>query len=294
MSNFLTNLNNNLRLLLSMSPSDVVDVLVVSVAVFAVITFIRQTNAKRLALGLLILLAALGLSGILKLSLTNFILRQVFEIGVLAMVVLFQPEIRRALERMGSYFKETFNGTLDGATTERTIIETAYACEDMSKSRTGALIVFERSNRLNSINLEDAGCVLDAQVKKELLENLFYKGSPLHDGAVIIRDGRVAAARCILPTTTKTNLSGELGTRHRAAIGISERTDAVVIIVSEETGSISMAKDGQLKRHLSADMLEEVLRAELMPGGGKGEKGGFFSWLKGRKGTKDGKENWDQ
>lgn len=292
MNNFLTNLNNNLRLLLSMNLSDVVDVLVVAVAVYAVISFIRRTGSIRVAQGLLLLLVAMGLSSILKLSLTNFILRQVFEIGVLAMVVLFQPEIRRALEKVGSL--SSINRRMGGGqTVENTIDETVKACEDMSASRTGALIVFERTSPLTSI-IKDTGTEIDALVSAELLKNIFYKGSPLHDGAVIIRDGRLAAAGCMLPLTEKTNLSRELGTRHRAGLGMSERSDAVVVIVSEETGSISMAMDGQsLKRHLEGGTLKARLRQALLSEDKLNNKN-LWDRLKSRKGNEDAKKDGDQ
>ena len=293
MSNFLTNLNNNLRLLLSMSLSDVLDVVVVAVAVYGAISFIRRTNSTRFAQGILLLLVALGLSGLLKLSLTNFILRQVFEIGVLAMVVLFQPEIRRALERVGSYrFFSLFGKEVGGQALEKTIVQTVNACTDMSKSRTGALIVFERANRLNEVMA--SGTQVDALVTAELLKNIFYDKSPLHDGAVIIQDGRLASAGCMLPLSENANLSRDLGMRHRAGIGMSERSDALVVIVSEETGSISVAEDGLLKRKLSGDTFEELLRRELLPADESSDRTGLRGRLKGKKGSKDAKEDRDQ
>ncbi len=293
MSNFLTNLNNNLRLLLSMSLSDVLDVLVVAVAVYGAISFIRRTNSTRFAQGILLLLVALGLSGLLKLSLTNFILRQVFEIGVLAMVVLFQPEIRRALERVGSYrFFSLFGKEVGGQALEKTIVQTVNACTDMSRSRTGALIVFERANRLNEVMA--SGTQVDALVTAELLKNIFYDKSPLHDGAVIIQDGRLASAGCMLPLSENANLSRDLGMRHRAGIGMSERSDALVVIVSEETGSISVAEDGLLKRKLSGDTFEELLRRELLPADESSDRTGLRGRLKGKKGSKDAKEDRDQ
>ena len=292
MSNFLTNMNNNLRLLLSMSLSDVVDVLVVAVALYAAISFIRRTNSTRVAQGILLLLVALGLSDVLKLNLTNSILRQVFEIGVLAMVVLFQPEIRRALEHVGSYrLFSLFGRPMAGQLLERTIMQTVYACEDMSKSRTGALIVFERTNRLNEAMA--SGTQVDAVVSSELLKNVFYDRSPLHDGAVIIKDGRLAAAGCMLPLSESANLSRDLGMRHRAGIGMSERSDALVVIVSEETGAISVAQDGLLKRHLSADTFEALLRRELLPEADDAKQG-LLARLKGLKGSKDAKQDRDQ
>ena len=301
MSNFVSNVNDSLRLLLSMSLSDVLDVLVVAVAVYGVISFIRRTNSIKVAQGILLLLVALGLASILKLSLTSFLLRQIFEIGVIAMVILFQPEIRRALERVGSYkFFSLFGRQVGGQSLERTITKTVYACESMARERVGALIVFERVNHLAGIVM-DPGTEIDALVSTELLRNIFYKGSPLHDGAVIIREGRIAAAGCMLPLTEKPNLSRDLGTRHRAGLGMSERSDAVVVIVSEETGSISVAVDGLLKRHLSGDVLEEQLRRELLPaedgGAGRGaleRLKKMFSGKKPEKVSKDAEQNRDQ
>ncbi len=264
MSSFLKSVTDNLRLILSMSFADVVDVLLVAVAIYAAISFIRRTNSMRVAQGILLLLVALGLSSVLHLTLTSFILRQVFEIGVLAVIVLFQPEIRRALERVGSYRLFSFLGRdVGGQALEKVIRQTVYACEDMSKSRTGALIVFERTNRLNEAMA--SGTQIDALVSAELLKNIFYDKSPLHDGAVIVQEGRIAAAGCMLPLSENANLSRDLGMRHRAGIGMSERSDAVVVIVSEETGGISVAEDGLLKRHLSQDTFEALLRRELLP-----------------------------
>ena len=265
MNNFLSNLSDSVSLILDRGPADIVDVLIVAAALYALISFFRRTNSMRVAQGILLLLVALGISSALHLTLTSFILRQVFEIGVLAVIVLFQPEIRRALERVGSYrlFSIFGRGIMGGQVMDKAIMQTVYACEDMSKSRTGALIVFERTNRLNEAMA--SGTQVDAVVSSELLKNIFYDKSPLHDGAVIIQDGRLAAAGCMLPLSENANLSRDLGMRHRAGIGMSERSDAVVVIVSEETGGISVAEDGLLKRHLSADTFETLLRRELLP-----------------------------
>ena len=264
MNSFLTYFTDNFKLILSMSWSDILDVLLVAVGIYAVVSFIRRTNSMRVAQGILLLLVGLGLASLLNLTLTSFILRQVFEIGILAVIVLFQPEIRRVLERVGSYrFFSIFGKEIGGQSIDRVIMQTVYACEDMSKSRTGALIVFERLNHLNEALA--SGTQMDAIVSAELLKNIFYDKSPLHDGAVIIRDGRIAAAGCMLPLSENANLSRDLGMRHRAGIGMSEHSDAVVVIVSEETGGISVAEDGLLKRHLSSDTFEALLRRELLP-----------------------------
>ncbi len=264
MSDFLNNVRDSFKLILTMGPSDILDVLIVATAVYAGIAFVRRTNSVRVAQGILLLLAALWLSSVLELTLTSFLLRQVFEIGFLAVIVLFQPEIRRALERVGSYrFMSLFGRGGAIPSMEKSIMQTVYACEDMSRSRTGALIVFERTNRLNEAMA--SGTQVDGLVTSELLKNVFFNKSPLHDGAVIIRDGRLAAAGCMLPLSENSNLSRDLGMRHRAGIGMSERSDAVVVIVSEETGAISVAQDGLLKRHLSPDTFEALLRRELLP-----------------------------
>lgn len=250
------------RLITSMGLADIIDILIVACIIYWLIGFIRRTNSSKVANGIVILVLALWLSGLFKLAVTNYILKAVFEIGILAVIILFQPEIRRALEKVGSrgfaFLGKEQNFSMDSA-----IMQTVFACEEMSRSSTGALIVFERDNRLSdAIN---SGTQLDARVSAELLRNIFYDKSPLHDGAVIIKDGRIAAAGCMLPLSSNSNLSRDLGMRHRAALGISEHSDAVVAIVSEETGSISLAVEGMLKRHLSQDTFEAVLRKELLP-----------------------------
>ncbi|MCC8356749.1 MAG: diadenylate cyclase CdaA [Oscillospiraceae bacterium] len=264
MNTFLTDLVDSAKYILSMQWYDVVDILLVAGAIYAVLTFIRRTNATKVAQGILILIIALWLSSALGLTVTNFILQQVFSIGIIAVVVLFQPEIRRALERVGSNPMFSFLGRDWGSQAlENVIMQTVYACEDMAKSRTGALIVFERYNRLDE--QLSSGTAMDAIVSTELLKNIFFDKSPLHDGAVIVKDGRIAAAGCMLPLSKNANLSRDLGMRHRAGIGMSEHSDAVVVIVSEETGGISVAVDGLLKRHLSPDTFEMLLRRELLP-----------------------------
>lgn len=284
MNDLLSRIRDSSNLILSMSFADIVDVLIVAVVVYAVVSFIRKTNSVRFAQGILLLLVALWISSIAQLTVTTFLLRQVFEIGVLAVVILFQPEIRRALERVGSYrLFSIFGRSVGGPALDKAIMQTVNACEDMSRSRTGALIVFERANHLNETMV--SGTPVDAQVTSELLKNIFFNKAPLHDGAVIIRDGRLAAAGCVLPLSESSNLSKDLGMRHRAGIGMSERSDAVVVIVSEETGAISVAQDGLLKRHLTADTFESLLRQELLPQ--EPEQGGWLSRLKRGKGNGD-------
>ncbi len=242
--------------------SDIVDILVVAYLIYKLIMLVRRTNSYRLARGVIVILIALGLSGALELTMINRLLRRTVELGLIALVILFQPELRRLLERMGNIPGFFSPKKLDVLEAESDITQTVMACEDMSARHTGALIVFERNNMLEDQIL--SGTVLNAEISAELLKNIFFFKAPLHDGAVIIRNGRIAAAGCVLPLTGNTNLSPDLGTRHRAGIGMSEQSDAVVVIVSEETGSISIAVDGMLKRRLSRETFEGILRSELL------------------------------
>ncbi len=244
---------------------DVVDILVVAYLIYRLLLLVRKTNSSRLLKGVLVVIAALWLSTD-RLPALNFALTHVVEWGVLALIILFQPEIRRVLEQVSSQlpFLQIFSKPqVDRETIEDAIGQTVSACGDMSKSRTGALIVFERKNQTDEILR--SGTKLDAEVSSELLKNIFFVKAPMHDGAVIIREGRVLGAGCMLPLSRNVNLSRDLGMRHRAGIGMSENSDAVVVLVSEETGSISVAVGGMLKRHLMTETLEQLLRNELLP-----------------------------
>ena len=291
-NNLLSGFSDGVKILRSIGLSDIVDIVIVAALIYALLRFIRRTKSNKIAIGIVVFVIAMWLASALHLTVTSFILRQVINIGILAVVVLFQPEIRRALEKVGS--SQLFNllgSEWGGQAIDHVIVETVYACEDMSRSRTGALIVFERDNRLNEVL--NSGTPVDAFVSTDLLKNIFYDKSPLHDGAVIIKEGRLAAAGCMLPLSTNANLSRDLGMRHRAGIGISEQSDAVVVIVSEETGGISVAVDGLLKRHLTQDTFEAILRRELLPLEEPAEKGFFYRLIYG-KGNNDAKENRDE
>lgn len=250
----------------SLRPLDVVDILVIAYLVYRLLMLVRKTNSSRLIKGVVVVLIALWLSAG-RLNALNFLLSRIMEWGVMALVVLFQPEIRRGLEQVGSSqlpFLQWFSKPqVDKQTIEAAISQTVSACGDMSKSRTGALIVFERHNQLDE-QLR-SGTKLDAEVSSELLKNIFFVKAPMHDGAVLVREGRVLGAGCMLPLSRNVNLSRDLGMRHRAGIGMSENSDAVVVLVSEETGSISVAVGGMLKRHLMTETLEQLLRNELLP-----------------------------
>lgn len=277
----------------TMGISDVLDILIVAALIYAAIGLIRKTNSSRVARGIVLIVVALWVSELLTLTMVSYLLRKTVELGLIALVILFQPELRRLLERMGSgRFGELFShGPVAPLTVEAAITQTVLACEDMSSTKTGALIVFERTTGLNEQMA--TGTIVDAEVTSELLRNVFYPKAPLHDGALIVRDGRIAAAGCMLPLSHNANLSRDLGMRHRAGIGMSEHSDAVVAIVSEETGSISVAIDGMLKRHLSSDMFEKILRAELIPpeeGQSKRGIARFFASIASAKEKKNEKE----
>ena len=265
MNAFLDTLQNAVNYIKTIGVADAFDILVVALLIYWLLRLLQKTNVIRVARGIIVLLLVLWLSGILRLTMVNFILRKAVELGLLALVVLFQPELRRGLEKVGSRFRLSglLSNEFQPAHIERVITQVVLACGDMSASRTGALIIFTRDNQLS--DPVSTGTLVDASVTAELLKNLFFKNSPLHDGAVIIRDGRIAAAGCMLPMSGNTHLSKDLGMRHRAGIGISEQSDAVVVIVSEETGAISVAVDGMLKRHLSPQTMETLLRKELIP-----------------------------
>jgi len=264
MQELMNYLNNALNVVKSIGISDVIDILIAAFLFYKIIGIIMKTNSMRLAKGVILVFLALWLSGILKLYVINFVLKSAVGIGLLALVILFQPELRRILERVGhSNLSGILGRELELLAVDSAITQTVIACGDMSKSRTGALIVFERSTTLD--DQMHTGTIIGAEVTAELLKNIFYDKAPLHDGAVIIRDGKLSAAGCILPLSANVNLSRDLGMRHRAGIGLSEHSDAVIAIVSEESGAISVAVDGMLKRHLSADTFEKILRNEMIP-----------------------------
>ena len=275
-------IENVWRYLLLTRVTDLLDVALMAFLLYKLLTLLKTTSGANLLKGVLIFLGVLFLSSILHLNGISFILSRMLEWGVLALIILFQPEIRRVLEQVGSQrfqFLNLFSRQDTVSELERTIGQTVLACTEMSRSRTGALIVFEQKMQLD--DMVRSGTVLDASVSSELLKNIFFVKAPMHDGAVIIRHGRLLGAGCMLPLSKNVNLSRDLGMRHRAGIGMSENSDAVVIIVSEETGSISVAIGGMLRRHLMPETLENILRNELMPQdeSGQSEKRRFLARL---------------
>lgn len=244
-------------------PSDFIDIAVIAFLIYKLTTFIRKTNFTRFAKGIVLLLSAMWLSSLFQLQVIEFILGKTMELGVLLLVILFQPELRRLLEKVGSSnFGGIFNRRKNIQEIENAIVQTVLACTDLSKRKVGALVVFERDNKLDDIIR--TGTIIDAEATAELIKNIFYPKAPMHDGALIVRDGRIESAGCMLPLSVNSNLSRELGMRHRAGIGMSEYSDAVTVIVSEESGSISVAVDGMLKRHLATETFEKLLRKELI------------------------------
>ena len=281
--------NNYLR---NLRITDILDMAIVAFLIYKGVKFITKSGTMRVMRGIIILFVVMGLATVLDLYVIKFLLGKTMEFGVLVLVVLFQPELRKLLERVGSSaFMNIFSKAEVSREMELAINETISACEDMSRGRTGALIIFEREIKLD--DTIKTGTTVNADLNAELLKNIFFPNTPLHDGAVIIRDGRIAAAGCILPNSSNPNISKELGTRHRAGIGMSEVSDAVVIVVSEETGSISVAVDGMLKRHLAHDTFEKILRNELMPEDEEstGSRSSRLKIAQKIKGKKNGKEN---
>ena len=242
---------------------DVLDILIIAYLIYRILSVMRKTSASSVIKGIVLLLIIAWGANLLNMNVMTYILRQVFQMGILVLVVLFQPEMRKIFEQVGnSRLSFFYRKRVDHEGIENVISNVGAAVDAMTKEPSGAIIVFERSVGLNDFAV--TGTKVDAQVSSELLQNMFFHNSPLHDGAVLIREGRLLAAACMLPLSNNINLGRDLGMRHRAAVGISERSDAVAVIVSEQNGSISVAVDGMLKRHLSVETLEMMLRSELL------------------------------
>lgn len=238
--------------------TDIIDILIVAVVVYKLLGLIKQTRAEQLFKGVLLLVVATFLSDLFNLHTINWILKGTVALGAVAILVVFQPELRRGLEYLGrSKFVNAPFEQMDKEKGKHITSNIVKAIDSFSRDRVGALIVFERQTNLTDIM--ESGTIVDAEISDQILGNIFYEGAPLHDGAVIIRDGRVYAAGCVLPLTRNNSISKDLGTRHRAGIGITENSDALTLIVSEETGIISMAEDGQLSRFLDVKTVEKIL-----------------------------------
>ena len=244
--------------------SDYLDIIVVAFLIYNLLPYLRTPNVRKIVRTVGALLLVAWLTDVMQLHTINWLLSQLLTIGLLAFVVLFQPELRHMLNHLGDMrIGQLFGFSKPIQEMEAIIGQTVMACELMSKERVGALIVFSRKNRLDEYF--KTGTVINGRVTEQLLRNIFVNKAPLHDGAVLIQDGKIAAAGCVLPVSNSTALSKDLGTRHRAGVGISEVSDTLTVIVSEETGSISVATGGVLKRHLAPETLEKLLRNELCP-----------------------------
>ena len=265
MENFLNNIMSSIGI------TDVLDILIVAFIAYKVLGFIRETRAEQLAKGLLVLVVATVLSDVFQLYTLHWLLSGFMTVGLIAIVVIFQPELRRALEHLGRSRLSNIMSDIDKEEAKRMVSEIVRAIDPMSTSKTGALMVIEREITLNDI--VETGTVIDASISAEMIGNIFYEGAPLHDGALIIRADRLYAAGCVLPLTQNKNLNKELGTRHRAGIGITENSDALVIIVSEETGVVSVAQNGQLTRFIETKKIEKMLLSMYL----QEDKKGFWS-----------------
>ena len=254
--------NQVLPFLATVRISDIIDILIVAVVIYAIIKGFRKTRAAQLIKGIGIFLVVTYLADWLQLNMISFFLGNLIQIGFIAIIIIFQPELRRGLEHVGrSKFGKWF--TTDEIDYTDMISEVIRASENMSKTNTGALIVFEKEAPLD--DLLTGGTPINADISSELLENIFVHNTPLHDGAVIIKNSKIYKASCVLPLSSNKDLSKECGTRHRAALGISEQADCVSLVVSEETGKISVMHKGNMIRNLSISNLSELLVKLLQP-----------------------------
>ena len=238
--------------------TDIIDILIVTFILYYAYKFMRDRRAGKLSIGILIIVGVLIASNLLKLGAVKFLLENFFQVGLIALIIVFQPELGSMLEKIGNSSLKNFNRSND---TEVYVTEVCNAVETLSKDKTGALIVIERNTKLGDHTR--VGTVLDADISSSLINTIFFPNTPLHDGAVIIRDGRLYMAGCFLPLSQTSEINKNLGTRHRAALGVSENSDALVIIVSEETGTISVAFDGILRRGFTKKTLETYIYGVL-------------------------------
>ena len=276
-----------LQTLARMQWSDYLDIIVVAFLIYKLLPLIRTPSTMRIARAVAAVVVMAWLTEVMHLYTVSFILNQFLAVGLLAFVILFQPELRRMLDHLGNVRLRSFFGIAEKPLQEMDVVigQVVMACEVMSRERVGALIVFAREQWLEEYF--KTGTQIDGQVSEQLLRNIFFPKAALHDGAMIIRDGRVAAAGCVLPLSDSNRLSADLGTRHRAGVGMSEASDAVVVIVSEETGTISVAVGGMLKRHLAPQTLEKLLHHELCPDEPVSQENNLASRLKKRLNKKE-------
>ena len=255
--------NNLIQTVSNMKLTDFIDIFLLAFLIYKALPLMRSSGAARIVKAVIFVVIVSWVTDWLDMYAINFVAEKVMTVGLIALVVLFQPELRRILDHIGNVkLSKLFAADHSDKEQEGVITQTVMACEQMSKEKVGALIVFARDNPLDEYI--KTGTQIDGRVTEQLLRNIFFPKAALHDGAMIVTGGRVTAAGCVLPLSQSKRLSPDLGTRHRAGVGISEASDAVVVIVSEETGTISVAVEGILKRHLAPQMLERLLRNELI------------------------------
>jgi len=287
--NWLSVVWNNVR---NMGIADILDILIITFIIYKVLCMMRGKSAAKVVRSVVIILLITWVSDLVGFNVLNFLLSNTIQIGLIALVIMFQPEIRRALEQAG---ERNFLGSLLSRNEmpdnmQSAIEQTVEACTVLAREKVGALIVFEKTMRLDSV--VNTGTVINADVSAELLKNLFFPKAALHDGAVVVREGRIAAAGCMLPLTDNNNLSRDLGMRHRAGIGMSEKSDAVIVIVSEERGSISVADGGMIKMNLGSELLERLLKNEFVTDSSDDKKGGKLRIRLPRRKNDDQKIDW--
>ena len=280
---------NNVR---NVGIADILDILIITFLIYKVLCMMRGKSAAKVVRSVVIILLITWVSDLVGFNVLNFLLSNTIQIGLIALVIMFQPEIRRALEQAG---ERNFLGSIlsRGEASDDmklAIDQTVEACAVLARDRVGALIVFEKTMQLDSV--VNTGTVINADVSAELLKNLFFPKAALHDGAVIIRDGRIAAAGCMLPLTDNHNLSRDLGMRHRAGIGMSEKSDALIVIVSEERGSISVADGGMIKMNLGPELLARLLKNEFQTEPAQEKKSGKLRIRLPRRKSDDQKIDW--
>lgn len=267
--NYVTDiLQNFMRIIMSISFFDILDILILTFLVYYIIKLMRETRAMQLLKGIFILIIIYVVVQLCQLKAMSFLMENFLQVGILAVIIVFQPELRRILEKVGRAKVSTLGVSSERIASDRdkAIAGIAEGCARLHDSKTGALIVIERETRLGDIIEKETTSIINAECEPELFCNIFYNKAPLHDGAVIIRNNKIYAAGCFLPNTQKDQyLSTDLGSRHRAAVGMSENSDALVIVVSEETGNISVALDGQLSRDQTPESLVTIMR-KFMPG----------------------------
>lgn len=280
MREFFSDLLHTVR---TISLPDVIDIFCVSILFYFLYKFMRDRRSGKLAVGVSVLVAIKFASELFDMYVIQFILQNVFQVGLIAIAIVFQPELRSALEKMGDQPLKGLKSIGDSHSqpVENMITNVSAAASDLSQSKTGALIVLERHTPLGDLTL--TGTVIDAKPSVFLIKNIFFNKAPLHDGALIIRDARLFAAGCLLPLSPNTDIHKDLGTRHRAAIGMSENSDAVVVVVSEETGTISIAVDGVLYRGYNRASLENELKKLLIAESDKQQNKINFKFLKSKK-----------